>query len=132
MIKVLSIIEPWATLIKEKKKYIETRTWKTSYRGELFIHASKKKININDEHITDLLDLIPNVEMGYGKIICRCKLVDCIYIDENFKEEISKNKQEYLCGDFNIGRYAWILEEVVPLEKPIEAKGQLNIWNYDI
>lgn len=70
--------------------------------------------------------------MGYGKIICKCKLVDCKYIDENFKEEIAKNKQEYLCGDFNIGRYAWILEEVVPLEKPIEAKGQLNIWNYDI
>ena len=46
MIKVLSIIEPWATLIKEKKKYIETRTWKTSYRGELYIHASKKKIDI--------------------------------------------------------------------------------------
>ena len=130
--KVLSIIEPWATLIKEKKKYIETRTWKTSYRGELYIHASKKKINIKDEHITDLLDLIPNVEMGYGKIICRCKLVDCIYIDENFKEEISKNEQEYLCGDFNIGRYAWILENIVPLEKTIEAKGQLNIWNYDI
>jgi len=41
--KVLSIIEPWATLIKEKKKYIETRTWKTSYRGELYIHVSKKK-----------------------------------------------------------------------------------------
>lgn len=132
MIKVLSIIEPWAKLIKEKKKYIETRTWKTSYRGELYIHASKKKINIKDEHITDLLDLIPNVERVYGKIICSCKLVDCIYIDEKFKEEISKNKQEYLCGDFNIGRYAWILEEVVPLEKPIEAKGQLNIWDYEI
>ena len=132
MMKVLSIIEPWATLIKEKKKYIETRTWKTNYSGELYIHASKKKINIKDEHITDLLDLITNVEMGYGKIICRCKLVDCIYIDENFKEEISKHKQEYLCGDFNIGRYAWILEEVVPLENPIEAKGQLNIWDYEI
>ena len=52
MIKVLSIIEPWATLIKENKKYIETRTWKTSYRGELYIHASKKKINIKDENIT--------------------------------------------------------------------------------
>ena len=70
--------------------------------------------------------------MGYGKIICKCKLVDCKYIDENFKEEISKNKQEYLCGDFNIGRYAWIFEDVVHLEKPIEAKGQLNIWNYEI
>ena len=130
--KVLSIIEPWATLIKEKKKYIETRTWKTNYRGELYIHVSKKKININDEHIRKLVELIPNVEMGYGKIICKCKLVDCKYIDENFKEEISKNKQEYLCGDFNVGRYAWILEDVVPLEKPIEAKGQLNIWDYEI
>ena len=67
MIKVLSIIEPWATLIKEKKKYIETRTWKTNYRGELYIHASKKKINEKDEHIRELLELIPNVEMGYGK-----------------------------------------------------------------
>ena len=132
MMKVLSIIEPWATLIKEKKKYIETRTWKTSYRGELYIHASKKKIKVKDKQITELLELIPNIEMGYGKIISRCKLVDCIYIDENFKEEISKNKQEYLCGDFNIGRYAWILEEAVSLEKPIEAKGQLNIWNYEI
>lgn len=90
--KVLSIIEPWATLIKEKKKYIETRTWKTSYRGELYIHASKKKINIKDENIIELIELIPNVEMGYGKIICKCKLVDCKNIDENFKEEVSKNK----------------------------------------
>lgn len=132
MMKVLSIIEPWATLIKEKKKYIETRTWKTSYRGELYIHASKKKINRKDEHIIELLELIPNIEMGYGKIICKGKLVDCICIDKNFKKEISKNKQEYLCGDFNIGRYAWILEEVIPLEITIEVKGQLNIWNYEI
>ena len=42
--KVLSLIEPWATLIKEGKKVIETRSWKTSYRGELYIHASSKKI----------------------------------------------------------------------------------------
>ena len=76
MIKVLSIIEPWATLIKENKKYIETRTWETSYRGELYIHASKKTINIKDEHIIKLLELIPNIEMGYGKIICKSKLVD--------------------------------------------------------
>ena len=33
--KVLSLIEPYATLIKSKKKYIETRSWKTSYRGEI-------------------------------------------------------------------------------------------------
>lgn len=43
IMKVLSIKEPFATLIKEGKKKIETRSWKTSYRGELYIHASSTK-----------------------------------------------------------------------------------------
>ncbi len=42
--KVLSLTEPCATLIKENVKKVETRSWKTSYRGELYIHASLTKI----------------------------------------------------------------------------------------
>ena len=42
--KVLSLTEPWATLIKENMKKVETRSWKTSYRGELYIHASSTKV----------------------------------------------------------------------------------------
>lgn len=42
--KVLSLTEPYATLIKEEYKKIETRSWMTSYRGEVYIHASKTKI----------------------------------------------------------------------------------------
>lgn len=37
--KVLSLTEPYATLIKEGKKKVETRSWKTSYRGELYIQC---------------------------------------------------------------------------------------------
>ena len=62
--KVLSIIEPWATLIKEKKKYIETRTWKTSYRGELYVHASKKKINENLKSRAELLKEVENFKIS--------------------------------------------------------------------
>ena len=129
--KVLSIIEPWASLIKEKKKFIETRSWYTSYRGELYIHASKKKIKSDDIHITKLLELIPGTSLGYGLILCKCKLVDCIYMDEEFLKNIKNNKQEYLCGEYSLGRYAWVLEDIEPLEQPIAAKGQLNIWNYE-
>ena len=128
--KVLSIIEPWATLIKERKKVIETRSWKTSYRGELYIHASCKKIK-KDEHINELLRLIPNVPMGYGNIICKCKLVDCIYMDQEFLDKIQKDEQEFLCGEYSLGRYAWVLEDIEVLEESISAKGHLNIWNYD-
>ena len=42
-------MEPWGSLIKEKVKYIETRSWKTNYRGELYIHTSLKKIPKNDK-----------------------------------------------------------------------------------
>ena len=42
--KVLSIREPWASLIMNKKKLVETRSFKTNYRGELYIHASLTKI----------------------------------------------------------------------------------------
>lgn len=129
--KVLSLIEPWATLIKERKKFIETRSWKTSYRGELYIHASSKKINKRDLHTIKLLELIPNVAMGYGNILCKCKLVDCVYMDQKFLDEIKTKEQEFLCGEYSIGRYAWILEDIEPIT-PIPAKGHLNIWNYQV
>ena len=129
--KVLSLMEPWATLIKEGKKYIETRSWKTSYRGELFIHASCKKIKKSDKHIVELLNLIPNIPMEYGKILCKCELVDCICMDQEFLNKIQKNKQEYICGEYKLGRYAWILKNIEPLDVPIQTKGHLSIWNYE-
>ena len=43
MKKVLSLIQPWASLAVLGHKKIETRSWNTKYRGELFIHASSKK-----------------------------------------------------------------------------------------
>ncbi|KVZ27004.1 hypothetical protein WL14_00740 [Burkholderia cepacia] len=39
--KALSIRQPWAHLIVSGYKDIENRTWRTSYRGPLLIHASK-------------------------------------------------------------------------------------------
>ena len=38
--KVITIKQPWATLIAEGIKKYEFRSWKTNYRGEIYIHAS--------------------------------------------------------------------------------------------
>lgn len=129
--KVLSLKEPFATLIKEQKKLIETRSWKTSYRGELYIHASASLISANIKANKDLMDIVGNTPLSYGHIICKCNLKDCIYMSEEFIEEIKNNSpQEYICGHYKVGRYAWILEDITPLKEPIKAKGQLSIWNY--
>ena len=89
IVKVLSIREPYASLIKDGYKCYETRSFKTNYRGELYIHASLSKSNQNDE----LSKLITPM---YGEIICKCMLVDCIYMTEEFIENVKKNnKMEY-------------------------------------
>lgn len=128
--RVLSIKEPFATLIKDGVKRIETRSWKTNYRGELYIHASLTKKDITDRH--ELLELVKDKTFSYGYIICRCKLKDCVYMTKDFVEDIRNNHhQEYICGIYTEGRYAWVLDEIEILDKPIPAKGKLGIWNYD-
>lgn len=127
--KVLSLRQPWASLIKYNIKKIETRSWYTKYRGELYIHASKTKVI--SKHVEHLEHLLNGIEIEYGCIIAKCKLVDCIYMDEAFLELIKNNEIEYLCGEYSIGRYAWILEDIEPLVKPIYGNGKLGIWNYD-
>lgn len=128
--KVLTIREPFATLIKNKVKYIETRSWKTNYRGELYIHSGLAKLSKDVKERKNLSELYSEDDLKYGYIICKCNLVDCIYMtDEFIKEEKEKNPNNFIAGRYEVGRYAWILDDIEPI-KPIEAKGKLGIWNY--
>ena len=129
--KVLSIKEPFASLIKEKKKCIETRSWKTNYRGEIYIHASLSKVPKERFSNEDFNNLIKDMEFNPGHIICKCNLVDCIYITKEYIENLKReNYQEYLCGHYEEGRYSWVLEDVEEII-PVKAKGRLGIWNYN-
>lgn len=42
--KALTIRQPWASLIAEGVKTIETRSWSTKYRGPIAIHAGKAEL----------------------------------------------------------------------------------------
>lgn len=129
--KVLTIKEPFATLIKDKIKYIETRSWKTNYRGELYIQAGVAKIRKDVREREGLSELYDLNKLSYGNIICKCNLVDCIYMTEEFIEnEKKKDYNNFIAGYYKVGRYAWVLDNVEVIE-PIPVKGQLGIWNYN-
>lgn len=129
--KVLTIKEPYATLIKEQIKSIETRSWKTNYRGEIYIHASKPKIEKKVLDNKELMNLCKNLTFNQGNIICKGNLVDCIYMTEEFINDIKENnKFEFICGHYEVGRYAWIIKDIETI-KPLPAKGKLGIWNCD-
>lgn len=44
--KVLTIKEPYATFIMNNLKQIETRSWKTNYRGEIYIYMLENPNNL--------------------------------------------------------------------------------------
>ena len=90
--KVLTIKQPWATLIMQQDKRFEFRSWQTKYRGELLIHAGK---GIDKEAMKRLAKHIPE-NMPIGKILGKVKLVDCIKMSPDFKNMLLKeNKYIY-------------------------------------
>ena len=89
--KVITIKQPFATLIAEGLKEYEFRTWKTKYRGEILIHAGK---NIDKEAMERYKHL--DLEYPAGCIIAKVKITDCIYIDDNFKKVLLKLKKVIL------------------------------------
>ena len=42
--KIITIQQPWATLITKKYKEYEFRTRKTKYRGDILIHTGKGEV----------------------------------------------------------------------------------------
>ena len=124
--KVLTIKQPWASLIIEGYKKFEFRSWKTKYRGELLIHAGKA---IDKEAYERLKGYL--TEMPLGKIIGKVELINCIKTTpEFFEERLKENKDIYTKSIFKED-YAWQVEVKEKFDKPIEVKGKLGVWNYE-
>lgn len=126
--KVLTIRQPWATLIMLGYKRFEFRSWQTKYRGDLLIHAGK---GVDKEAMKRLAKYLPE-ELPYGKILGKVTLVDCIECNENFKNMcLKENKDIYAKSSF-VEKYAWQLDNVEVFDKQIDAKGKLSLWEYEI
>ena len=67
-----------------------------------------------------------------GKILGKVTLVDCVKMSPEFKEMLLKeNKDIYTDSSFK-ENYGWQLENVEIFDEPIEAKGMLSLWEYDL
>lgn len=95
--KLITLWQPWASLMAIGAKRIETRGWSTDYRGLLAIHAAQSWNNDSRELATSTLgwNLLASEkakasqsapgnrptllrrELPFGAIIALCDLVDC-------------------------------------------------------
>jgi len=124
--KVLTIKEPWASLIIEGYKTYEFRSWKTNYRGKILIHAGMSMERDVLERVKDY-----NLSCSKGAIIGEAYIVDCILVDEEFSNKLRSIDPIVYGRSNHVETYAWKLENVVKYDKPISIKGKLGLWNYD-
>lgn len=130
--RVLSLTQPWATLVCLGAKKNETRSWHTTYRGPLLIHASKSYPKwAKDYERTEPFysALHPRgyadwVGLSCGHIIGQVEVIDCVSVES--LTELNPNEEAF--GDYSANRYAWILRNPRFLPKPIPAKGHLGLW----
>ena len=125
--KVITIKQPWATLIAKGYKEYEFRTWKTKYRGDILIHAGK---GIDKKAMSRFEEY--NLDYSIGKIIAKATLTDCIEVDEEFRNKVIPNNPLVYKGinDSEWKGYGFKLENVEEIE-PIEINGKLSLWDYN-
>lgn len=151
---VLSLSPPYGSLIALLLKRIETRSWKTDYRGQLLIHqtAAPGPKGTTEAALWELclsepfrtaLPLASPARLPRGKIVAVCELIDCRPIVESCIGygliDAEKDRaytwdvtdQERAFGDYTAGRWAWLLADVKALPEPIAARGMPGLWRWE-
>ncbi len=129
--KTLTLTQPWATLVAIEAKKIETRSWRTSYRGRIAIHAAKGfPRSARDFHYAMVAQQfnLPIETVPLGSVIATAWLAQCLPVHCIFEADLTE--QEKAFGDFSEGRYGWFLQDIVVLPEPIPAKGALSLWEW--
>lgn len=135
--KALTLTQPWASLMSFGDKTIETRSWRTDYRGPVAIHAAKTipawardwangspavRTMLNRRGVYQLS------ELPAGAVIATAVLTGCVSTDRLVREPPGKDR---ILGDYSPGRFAWYFTDVVRLPEPIPARGALQFWEWD-
>ena len=128
----ITLHQPWASLISAGCKQYETRDWKTSYRGLIAIHAGckpkgKQKLRDHENVVKSFCNLLTE-DCPYSSVIAIAEMTDCILMTEKFISQ--QTETELSCGNWQVGRYAFKLENVRSIT-PTQATGKQGFWKWE-
>lgn len=159
--KGLSLTQPWATLVSSGAKVVETRSWPTSYRGPILIHAAKgfpeqaRRLCSTEPFAHRLAQAGFDLErsayrtnpqgwakvLPLGVIVAVANLVAVHPITGHdsagratFGDGVRAGRvvgEELAFGDYAPGRYVWLLSGVRRLPEPIPYRGALGLWEVE-
>lgn len=115
--KALTIKQPWVHAIFRAGKNIENRTWRTSYRGWLAIHAAGQP---RRGAVYPLGLVVPSLSTLDCSAVCGIvRLVDIVE---------DSDSPWYYRPDDGSTNFGWVLADPIQFDRPIKCKGKLNLW----
>lgn len=146
--KIISLHQPWATLLVLGKKKIETRSWSTAYRGPLAIHAAKKLLPhfgqiCNSEPFNTALKTAGYDELEcfeFGKVIGAVTLSQIATTEEIIDPGVefpgdfcdAFTFTETFFGNYEPGRFGWLCTHPIKFPSPFPLTGRQRIFNWNV
>ena len=117
--RALSIRQPWAWLVVNGYKDIENRTWRTPFRGRIYVHAGQRMIGDDYPDQRDYIrqsDIIIPDTLSRGAIVGEVTITGCV----------ASSESPWFCGP-----YGFTLNDPVAYPVPIPYRGQLGFFEVD-
>ena len=106
--KAISLHQPWASMVAQGSKIIETRNWPTNHRGDLLVVSTRKPE-------------LPGFLCGYA--LCVVNVIDC-------RRMTVKDESDARCKWRN-DLWAWVLSDIRRIE-PFRVRGFQGIYELEI
>lgn len=129
--KALTVLPPWSHAIAHLGKSVENRSWPTTYRGPLLIHAGKSVRCWDDPgtaavfHAAGVPLPLPRA-VTFGAMVAVARVADCLRAND---------AQVYLSGSqagpphpWVEGPWCWLLADIRPLAEPVPCRGAQQLW----
>lgn len=109
----LTIRQPWAATITYADKRVENRTWPTSYRGPVLIHASR---TMDRRHGPMVAAVVRGLQLDMGAVLAIARITAC-------------HEDDGECTPWSLpGHFHHVLDEVTALPLPIPWAGAQGLW----
>lgn len=124
--RALSIRQPWAWLITHGYKDVENRSWRSSFRGQIYIHAAVGMTRMEYEgaklFALSINHAIPFPSLAQfkaerGGIVGTALVVDCV----------SDSSSRWF-----VGTYGLVMSEPTALPQMVPSAGQLGFYFLDV
>jgi hypothetical protein len=152
-VRALTLTQPWATAVATGIKRVETRSWRSNYRGPLLICSGsglgpaggarglehkvcetlREWFPISAQHLEAGRPIEELFPLGKALAVCMLVAVRPTLPRAWTREDVARHygRQQIELGDFTPGRYAWIVRDVRRIA-PTPVKGRQRLWKPDL